>query len=269
MAASAEHQFISQTLDRTISHFSGSRLFGVSEASRGTFDYACILHRDFVRPLVSQVLWRNTRGIDKDLRTLLHDKESMVKLYFVADTVPTRTRLDEILSSYRSNERTKSLLRGLKLIFVPPCFDADKEVDRTWMADYLSNCVLNDLFLRVLFGQLTAFEYKVFVNHGGPLGLKYAILHEISENGLYHNPSFKERLGYKTDGPLREAIAMLGALGLIQRIDRSMCHVPTIKGRFILDLARLLISEATTQEDWSDETTPDVSTFRYFSDAGM
>ena len=254
MPESAEHQFISQTFERVVDRLSGVRLFGVSEAERRTFDYACVLHRDFSRPLVSQVLWKNVRGIDKDLRTLLHDKEAIVKLYFVADTVPTRVRLDEILSSYRSADATKSLLRGLKIVFVPSEFNADKEANRAWMKNYLEDCVSKDLFLRTLFGHLTQFQYSVFVDHGGPLGLKYAILHEISENGLYHTPSFKERLGYKTDSPIREAITMLSALGLIHRINNSVCCVPTIKGRFVLDLARLVMFEATTRSVWSDET---------------
>src|SRR5215831_674808 len=254
MADSPEHQFIAEQLDNTLSRVSHTRLFGITEAQRRVFDYACILFRDFSRPLVSQVLWRHEEGIDKDLRTLLHDEESVLKVYLIEDTVRARARLDEVLSSYRSHAATRKLLRGLRLIFLPAEFDADRPADRQWMATYLEQCVMQDLLFGVLFGRLNSFEFRIFLDHDGPVGLKYAMLHEITENGLYRMRTFKDRIGYKTNGPIREVLTMLVATGLVRRIEQSNCCVPTIKGRLLLDLTRLLMFEVNTFPQWSDET---------------
>ena len=63
MSDSPEHQFISKSLDRVLQEFSSTRLLGLAEADRRTFDYGCLLLRDFSRPLVSQVLWSHSKGM--------------------------------------------------------------------------------------------------------------------------------------------------------------------------------------------------------------
>jgi hypothetical protein len=108
--------------------------------------------RDSSRPLVAQVLWRHQEGIDKDLRTLLQDAESLVKVYFVKDTIRARSRIDEVLTSYRRNPATRDLLRGLRIIPVPSGFDADKENDRAWMAKHIEESVTSDVLFNIVFG---------------------------------------------------------------------------------------------------------------------
>src|SRR5258708_6483712 len=106
MADSPEHQFITQSLDKSLSRFSNTKLLGIREAQRRTFDYGSILLRDFSRPLVSQVLWSHQEGLEKDIRTLLFDSGSSLKLYFVRDTVKNRARIDEVLKSYKDKAST-------------------------------------------------------------------------------------------------------------------------------------------------------------------
>lgn len=253
MAKSAEHQFIAEQLDRTLVSYSNTRLFGVLEAERAAFDYACVLLRDFSRPLISQVLWKHHSGVDKDLRTLLHDGDARLKVYLVSDTTRNRVRIEEVLRSYRRNTTTAGLLRGLRLMFIPADFDADRESERDWLSQYLRSMITNDLLFGVLFGGLTKHDLRVFMRHGGPVGLKTAILHEVTARGLLHTPTFMERLGYSTSGPIREALATLSASGLVQGVDNAVMCLPSVKGRLLLDLMRATLSQARTQSRWSLE----------------
>ena len=80
MSPALEHRFIAQCANESPSLFSTVRLLGVTESQRRTFDYSCVLWRDCSHPLVAQVLWSHHEGIDKDLRTLLHDADSLLKV---------------------------------------------------------------------------------------------------------------------------------------------------------------------------------------------
>lgn len=253
MAESAEHQFISQSLDRALRVYSNTRLLGLREAERRKFDYGCLLLRDTTRPLVSQVLWSHEEGLEKDLRTLLFDGEAAIKVYFVRDRIKNRAKIDEALQSYRQNPATASLLRGLRIVPVPDGFDADVEAQRTWMHEHILRSVSSDLLFAVVFGKLTAQDVRVFAQHGGPLGLKIAALYAITTVGFEHGPTFERYLGIR-GSPLREVVAMLTGVGLVLAPAFSVQRVPTIKGRFLLDLARLLTFERKALSDWSDET---------------
>jgi hypothetical protein len=253
MALTPEHQFISTSIDVIINKYSKASLFGVNESQRRTFDYSCILLRDFSRPLVSQVMWGHAKGVEKDLRTLLHDKEALIKLYIVKDNIRNRARLEEILTSYKTNEGLRKLLVGLRLVFVPSDFDADREEDQVWLYNYLQERFSNDILFAIIFGQLTGFDFHVFADHGGPIGLKYVVLDEIVKNSLQHMPTFRERIGYKSNSSLREALTMLSALGLIKRPLGTNLHFPTIKGRLLLDLTRRVLYEQQYLEEWSEE----------------
>src|ERR1700722_16946384 len=180
MADSPEHQFIARSFDNVLSSFSETKLLGLKEAERRKFDYGCMLLRDFSRPLVSQVLWNHLEGVDKDIRTLLFDGEAALKVYFVRDTVKARAKIDEILQSYRANQSTVKLLRGLRIIALPDGFDADSEAHQTWMKRHIHRSISTDLLFAVVFGKVNGFDVRTFSNHGGPFGLKFAALHEIT-----------------------------------------------------------------------------------------
>lgn len=248
MATSPEHQFIAEELYSVLNYYANTKLLGVLEADRKKYDYACVLERDCERPLVSQVLWSHTEGVHKDLMMLLHDQHAVLKVYFAKDTTKHRLKIDEVISEYQNNDSTRHLLRGLKIIFLPAEFDADKPNEQRLMSNYMSQIICRDLLFGTAFGRLTRFDVRVFANHGGPLGLKYAVLDEITKNGLIHNPSFKRKLDYNSDGPLREITATLSASGLVRRIDRSNVLLPTIKGRMFMDLTRRLLYEQSNSE---------------------
>lgn len=253
MAASPEHQFIAEEISSILESYSRTKLLGVLESSRKKYDYSCVIERDLERALVSQVLWSHTDGIYKDLVTLLHDKESVLKLYLVKDTLKHRVKIDEVIAEYRSNPATKSLLVGLRVIFLPEGFDADKEIERNFMSDHISRLICSDLLVGSVFGRLSGFDIRVFSNHGGPLGLKFAILDEITRNGLIHTPTFKKRLGYSTSGTIREATTMLAALGLVKRVDQSVILLPSLKGRMFLDLTRRILYDNGESTESSGE----------------
>jgi hypothetical protein len=67
-------------------------------------------------------------------------------------------------------------------------------------------------------------------------------------------PGFKGRLGYKTDGPIREALAMLNAAGLTRNWTSSICHFPSIRGRFILDFTWRILLDVQLADGWSVRT---------------
>jgi hypothetical protein len=220
MADSPEHKFISLSLDKSLSDFSDTRLLGIREAQRRTFDYGCVVLRDFSRPLVSQVLWNHQEGIEKDIRTLLFDAGSSLKLYFIRDNVKNRAKLDELLKAYREQLSTAPLLRGLRIIPVPDAFDADSESHQNWMEGFIRNCISRDLLFAVVFGKLSASDLATFSDHGGPFGLKFAALQEITTSGLDHGPSFERAVGSKGP-PLREALTMLSGTGLAGAVRNS------------------------------------------------
>jgi len=261
---SAEHEFLVLQLDRSLKMIEGSALFGVVEAERKKFDYGCILQRDMSRPLVAQVLWSHQGGIDKDLRTLLHDPEALLKVYLVRSTTSHRMRIDEVIQSYRIDPSLRPKLAGLKLLPIPDNFDADDQKQQEWMAMYVAKKLIDDILFGVLFGRLNEWEFGVFVDHNGPLGLKLAILDEISTSGLESMPRFKEKISYKTDGPIREAIAMLSAAGFVRRLPQSVVCLPTVKGRLMLDLTKRLLFERDRRAGWTPETLQILETLGIF-----
>jgi hypothetical protein len=218
---------------------------------RRTFDYGCLLLRDFSRPLVTQILWHHAEGIEKDLRTLLFDTGSAIKLYVVSDKLKHRQRIDEIVKSYRDDATMRNRLRGFRLIVVPDGFDADQATQRVFIDDYLLNQISRDLLFGIVFGQLSYPDVLAFSQHGGPFGLKYAALDVVTRDGLSHNPTFEKKVGSK-GSPLREVLAMLSGVRFVES-PGSMIRVPSLKGRFFLDLSRRLLFEQKTLSDWSPE----------------
>ncbi|MBV9300986.1 MAG: hypothetical protein JOY53_02610 [Acidobacteriaceae bacterium] len=252
--ASPEHKAIAEAIGAVLENLSESSLIGVYEGQRRTYDYSCLLMRDLDRPLVAQVLWQHDHGLEKDIRTLLFDSHALIKLYVMRDSARLRATIDDVLTSYRDDLTTRERLIGLKLIFVPPDFDADDETQRLWLRSYLLSTFSRDLEFGVAFGGFTRHSFDVFVAHQGPVGLKYAILHEICQNGLLRNPEFMERLKYRTSGPIREALAMLNAAGLVRKWDTSACCFPTLRGRFLLDFTRRLLLDIAAGSEWSSQT---------------
>lgn len=251
---SDEHQFLVDELDRVLHRCSRTGLLGVAEIERQKLDYGCLLLRDMSRPLIAQALWGNRAGIEKDLRTLFLDREASLKLYLIPDDASYHTRIAEIVQAYRADTALREKVTGFRLLPVP-IFNAASESDRRIVSQRIEQSFREDILFGVIFGQLTAHNFAVFADHGGPIGLKYAILDEIGAGGLTHMPTFKQRLNYETDGPVQKALAMLVAAGFVRRIPRTNLCIPTVKGRLMLDLTRRLLFEWRNRgKEWAPET---------------
>jgi hypothetical protein len=251
--ASAEHEFLAGQIDSALKEFSATGLLGVTEAARRKFDYACRLRRDFSQSLVSQVCWSNVGGVSKDVRLLLHDSDAPIKLYLIPDSQPARLALDEVIASYRNRSETRPLLRGFRYLPIPTGFDADKEEARLWMAEELKRRMCSDLLFGVVFGQLTASDVRYFAAHGGPFGLKFAMLHHVTTTPTVAVDQIGRALGTKSKSSMREGLVMLTATGLLHQKPRAQPWFPTVKGRFLMDLIRRMHWEARSQSDWSAE----------------
>ena len=126
MAESPEHDFLKTHFSRVLQDFSALKLYGFTETDRKRFDFSCLLDRDWSRPLAGQVLWRHTEGIEKDVRTLLTDTQSEIKVYLASDTVRHHATFEETISDFRRSGRFRDLFR-FRPIWVPSDFDADKD----------------------------------------------------------------------------------------------------------------------------------------------
>src|SRR5579871_4404622 len=132
-----EHQCLAENIDTVLQEISETSLLGILEADRKQFDYGCIIQRDFSRPLISQVLWKNPEGIEKDLRSLIFESTAKIKLYIFKDSVKTRGKINEITQSYKKQPQLAKHLSGLRFFPIPPDFDADKEENRKWIYTHL------------------------------------------------------------------------------------------------------------------------------------
>jgi hypothetical protein len=179
VAESVEHQFLSQCVTGVLSELSRTNLYAYVEAERRKFDFACELTRDWSRPLVGQTLWNHTAGVDKDLRTMLLDPDAQICAYVARDTVKARRLLSEVTKDFRSSGVPVALHR-LRVLWVPPDFDADDEEQRKVVTELLRDSVTRDILMNVVLGNLTAEDVRFFVRISGIAGLHLALLHEIN-----------------------------------------------------------------------------------------
>ena len=184
---------------------------------------------------------------------MIFDREAKIKLSVFKDSTRSRGKIAEIVSSYRNDQNVAKLLKGLRFMAVPGDFDADSESDRKWAHSHLKTSCTKDILFQIIFGNFTKSDFEVFSDHNGPMGLKYAILHEIIENGLTHGPTFRKNFSYDSSGPIRECIAMLKGIGMIKSPRQSLLCFPTIKGRLLLDLSRKFYTDFLNCEFWSFE----------------
>lgn len=252
MPESVEHAFLKCSLDETLEAFAGTGLLGVSEADRGRYDYACRIERDFDRRLDAEVCWGNSAGLSKDLHHLLTASEAPIRLLLLKGTVDAERRLDELISDYK--RRDPKRLAGFRVLALPSNFDADDDNQREWMAHNLKRRICSDLLFGVAFGRLSTRDVRAFVNHGGPFGLKCAILALCARSPIDSMRELLDRLGKTSKGPVREALIMLVSCGLLYQAPRAQPWFPTLKGRFLLDLMARLWFESDHTPSLSAET---------------
>src|SRR4051794_22077580 len=247
MAESAEHLFLSQCVTRVLSELAETSLYAYVEAERRKFDFACELMRDWSRPLIGQTLWNHTAGVDKDLRTLMLDREAEICAYVARDTVKARRLLSEVMNDFRSSGADVAPHR-LRVFWVPQDFDADDEAQRDLVAEMLGESVARDILMNIVFGNLAAEDVRFFVRTGGLPGLHLALLHEIamSREDYVRSGDLGDRLGV-SPGAIRERLLRLLGCGFVAQLGggASLSHA-TLKGRVFLDLCGQLQRQAAS-----------------------
>lgn len=253
MSESVEHSFLKHGIGVALQAFSETGLLGVSEADRGKYDYAARLERDFARALDAEVCWGNKAALQGDLQRLLIGSEAPIKLLVLRGSVETHRQLDEVLADYKRTNPAR--LAGFRYLSLPDGFDADDETHRKWMSATLDRRICSDLLFGVVFGHLRPRELAAYINHGGPFGLKCAILAICSRQPIDSLSELLAALGKTSKGPVREALAMLVSAGLLYQQPRSQPCYPTLKGRFLLDLMSRLLFSARNGLMFSPELT--------------
>ncbi|MEM7147554.1 MAG: hypothetical protein AAF591_20730 [Verrucomicrobiota bacterium] len=241
MAESPEHQFLKSEFNRVLNDFSALTLYGFTETERKRFDFSCLIERDWTRPLAGQVLVGNVAGVDKDIRTLLTDEESEIKVYLATDTIGHFQKFEEVVTDYRRSGRYNDLFK-LRTVWVPSDFDADKAEQRSSVARRLKSQIVEDILFNVVFGRLTADDIRLFLNTGGTPGLNLAILYDIATRGYRNIPKLTDRLGISS-GPVREKLPLIAGAGFISTPIGDLAYEDTAKGRVFLELIARIVSE--------------------------
>lgn len=247
MPESPEHEFLKTCFNEILREFSSLRLYGFTETDRKRFDFSCLLERDWTRPVAGQVLWRNAGGIDKDIRTLLTDAESEIKVYLAADTVNHQSAFEETISDFRRSGKFGDLFR-LKPIWIPSDFDADEDRQRSLVSEIVKSRIVEDILFNVVFGRIAGESIKLFLSASGIPGLNLVILHNIATQGFVNIATLAKRLAVSA-GPIREKLPLLVGAGFIASpAPGALMFSETSKGRVFLDLVCRLAKELDSGE---------------------
>jgi hypothetical protein len=163
---------------------SNSTLFGYTEGQRKRFDFSCDLKNDWSKVVAGQTLWKHDGdGIDKDLRTLLHEQDIAAAVYIARHQSRSRARLAEVTQDYLRT--MPGSLSRLRVFWVPADFDADDEKSRTTVHNLLKEEITKDLLLQVALGGITPSDVTRFASSRRP-GLPLRILSHVKKQG-YRN----------------------------------------------------------------------------------
>ncbi|MEU9222908.1 hypothetical protein AB0D40_00790 [Streptomyces massasporeus] len=184
MAESPEHIFLSGAALQIMESASNSTLFGYREGQRKRFDFSCDLKKDWSKVVAGQTLWgHGGDGIDKDLRTLLHEQDIAAAVYIARHESRNRARLAEVTQDYLHT--MPGSLSRLRVFWVPADFDADNEKSRMTVHNLLREEITKDLLLQVVLGGLTPLDVTRFASSRRP-GLPLKILSHVKKLG-YRN----------------------------------------------------------------------------------
>ena len=241
MAEQAEHEFLKQHTTKVLGDFSKLRIYGFTETDRKKFDFSCRLERDWSRPLVGQVLWKHTRGIEKDIRTLLTEPDSDIQVYIARDLVQCRQQFEEILGEFRNSGKFPDIFK-LKTIWLPPDFDADKDSQRLMVGDILKEAIVNDILFNVVFGNITARDVYHFISAPYTLDTILKVLYAIATEGILNLSNLQETIGIGR-AKLKVLLTRLDGCGFIVSRPHLFFYNLSSKGRIFLDLLQRLYQE--------------------------
>ncbi|WP_437914617.1 hypothetical protein WME73_02485 [Sorangium sp. So ce302] len=244
MAEAPEHAFLKTETVAVLNRFARLRLYGCTESDRRRFDLACMLERDWKRPLVGQVLWKHSEGLEKDIRTMVTDGEADIWLYVASDQVRHRLALEEVIHDYRRSGRAQDLFK-LKVLWIPSDFDADSEVERGAVARVLESQIVEDILLNVVLGNLSADDVAFFLKASGIPGLNLAVLCEAAKGEPTNFSMVARNLGVSA-APIREKFMLLAGAGLVAAPLGSAAYQVTPRGTVFLDLLARVWQQATS-----------------------
>ncbi|MEU3848847.1 hypothetical protein [Streptomyces sp. NPDC029554] len=238
MAESAEHAYLSQTALTIMENASRSQLFGYTEGQRKRFDFSCDLKKDWSKVIAGQTLWKHGGdGIDKDLRTLLHEQDIAAAVYIARHESSNRARLAEVTQDYQ-NTMPDSLSR-LRVFWVPADFDADDEDSRTTIREHLKEEITKDLLLHVALGGLTAEDVIRFAASRRP-SLPLKILSHVKKHGYRSHRHTAKALDVDLNA-LRVETERLFVIGLLTSASlQGGDYSVTDRGNAMLDICSRL-----------------------------
>lgn len=251
MAVSPEHLFLSQQFLKILEDFSNTGLYGYTESDRKRFDFTCVLKRDWSRPLIGQTLWKHSEGIDKDIRTMILDKESEIQIHVARDTIKNRATFSEIIQDYKSTVYRDNLFK-LRTFWVPQDFDADNIQSQNVVKDILKNSIVDDILMNIIFGTLNTQDIRYFLNDTGYKGLTFAVLYEIAVNGFTNYTDLSKKIGISSN-PLRERIIRLTGSGFLWNPRNVSMYYVSSKGRIFLQVIYKIFEEYRCSKEYSKE----------------
>jgi hypothetical protein len=241
MAESAQHIFLKGVVVDVLRDFSKLELYGLTEVDRKRFDFSCGVERDWTRPLVGQVLWKHERGIDKDLRLLLSDDTSEVKVYVVRDNMANRIALEEVLQDFRRTPLGLDLFR-LRILWTTEGFNPDDARHRQLVRSQLERQVVDDILLNVVFANLSERDLRIFLSPSGRIGLPLALLAHVAEHTTDGLKGPALALGVDR-GAISRTLLVLQAAEFIEALPHALVNQLTLRGSLFLDLLARLADE--------------------------
>lgn len=234
MSESEEHKFLKSCTIDVINDFSNTKLFGFTETDRKKFDFSFLIDRNWDRPLVGQVLKGNISGIDKDIRTLVNDPESDIKLYIASNVSSHYTKFEEIISDLRRSNIDYELFK-LRTIWIPSEFDAKDRKQRDSIYNRIKSQIIDDILFNIVFDGLSKEHLLHFSATSGSFGLQLAILYFIATEGFISIANLSKRVD-KSTSPVREKLQLLHGIGLIDTPIAALDYKLTPKGKVLLEL---------------------------------